>query len=112
MTEAEFQAQVKDLAELCGWRYTHFNTSMRMVRPTDGPARMVGDKDASGFPDLVLVRPPRIIFAELKTETGKLQQAQADYLTLLQAVAREAPGFMEVAIWRPSDWDTIMEVLR
>ena len=57
MTEAEHLEQVKAVALTCGWRLYHTFDSRR---------------SAAGFPDLVLVRPPRVIFAELKRENGRL----------------------------------------
>lgn len=62
---------------------------------------MVGDR---GFPDLVLARPPRIVFAELKTERGKLGKGQGPWLKALRPAA-------EVYLWRPSDWTDIRRIL-
>jgi hypothetical protein len=63
-------------------------------------------RSAPGFPDLVLVRPPRLIFAELKSETGKVTDAQQAWLALLEA----CPG-CEVYTWRPADLPAIAELL-
>lgn len=60
----------------------------------------------SGFPDLVLVRPPRLIVAELKKETGKPTAAQTAWLAALDAVPS-----IQTAIWRPSDWPTVRDTL-
>jgi hypothetical protein len=61
-------------------------------------------KSPSGFPDRVLAR-DRIIFAELKTATGRLSDSQEEWL---EALAR-AGG--EVYLWRPDDLDEIAKVL-
>ena len=50
-----------------------------------------------GFPDLVLCRPPDVIFAELKSNKGKLRPEQEDWIENLQACG------MRVYVWRPSD---------
>jgi ribosomal protein L37E len=84
--ETRFQNAVLTVAQLCGWRAYHTHDSRR---------------SAAGFPDLVLVRPPRVIFAELKTRTGRASPAQLDWLQLL----RDCPG-VETYLWRPADWDT------
>jgi len=63
---------------------------------------MQGDK---GFPDLVLVRPPRVIFVELKSDSGKLSPDQVDWLTKLRTSSVEA------YCWCPSDWDTVYMTL-
>lgn len=54
-----------------------------------------------------MVRPPRIVIAELKAESGKVTEHQARWLALLGA----CPG-VETYLWRPSDLERIAEVLR
>jgi VRR-NUC domain len=92
MSEPAFQRQVLQLAHLCGW-LTYHTLDSRGSEP--------------GFPDLVLVRPPRLLFAELKTQTGRVSQAQRRWLHLLG----QCPG-VEVHLWRPGDWDEIETTLR
>ena len=92
MTEKEFLQQVRDLAKLCGWLVYHTHDSRR---------------SPEGFPDLVLVRNDKIIFAELKSEKGRTTSAQEMWLKALEKV----PG-VDVYLWRPSDWDRVVEVLR
>jgi hypothetical protein len=60
----------------------------------------------AGFPDLVLVRPPRVIFAELKTATGRVTADQWRWRDLLDG----CPG-VECYLWRPYDRDEILRVL-
>ena len=60
-----------------------------------------------GFPDLVAIRPPRVLFIELKVEKGRLSRAQEHWLKLLRLVP-----CVEVFVWRPSDWPAVREVLR
>ena len=91
-SEKDFQQAVRDYARLTGWLdFCHW-TSIR------SPA---------GFPDLTLVRPPRVVFAELKSERGRLTAAQSETLAALS----NCPG-VESYLWRPSDWDAITEILR
>ncbi len=93
VTEKQLQAQVVQLARLTGWRCYHTFDSRR---------------SAPGFPDLVLARPPRLIFAELKSEKGRLRPAQVEWLEALAEVER-AP---EVFLWRPADFGDIQSTLR
>jgi hypothetical protein len=86
-TEEGFQDAVVQLARLHGWLMYHTHDSRH---------------SPEGFPDLVLVRPPDLLFVELKTATGTLTQAQKDWLCTLG----DCPG-VEVHVWRPSDWDVI-----
>lgn len=91
VSEKRFQEQVIQLANLSGWLCYHTHDSRR---------------SAPGFPDLVLVRPPEIIFAELKTEEGRVRPEQRAWLEALGA----CPG-VEVRVWRPAAWREIAEVL-
>ena len=58
-----------------------------------------------GFPDLMLVKEPQIIFAELKTEIGKVSLEQWKWLWDLTDSGQEA------YVWRPSDFRFILERL-
>lgn len=92
ITEKQFESQVKDLAKICGWKYYH------TWRSFHSPA---------GFPDCCIVRGTRLLFAELKSEKGKVSPAQQEWLDILKAT-----GKCEVYLWRPSQFDEIVEVLR
>jgi len=92
VTEKEFLQQVRELASLCGWLVYHTYDSRR---------------SPEGFPDLVLVRGDKVIFAELKSEKGRVRPEQRMWLDALEKVRRS-----EACLWRPNDWDRIVEVLR
>lgn len=72
------------------------NRSGRWSTPLQGDA---------GFPDVVLVRPPRVIFAELKAEKGRTSESQQTWLAALMECN------VETYLWRPSDSDVISQVL-
>jgi hypothetical protein len=101
--EAAFQSQVIALARRLGWRTAHF----RPAQNQRGEWRTPVAGDGKGFPDLVLVR-ERIIFAELKTDTGRLRPDQTAWLDALGAAAGTN---VEVHVWRPKDWDAIHATL-
>jgi len=91
VTEKELDTLIREIATRCGWiRYHTFNSR----------------RSPSGFPDLVLVKPPRVVFAELKSGTGKPTPKQVEWLGLLSA----CPG-VETFLWRPDDLDDIARVL-
>ena len=92
ISERDLQAQVVELARLLGWLVFH---------PYD--AR----RSQAGFPDLTLVRPPRVVLAELKSARGRLRADQRRWGEALGA----CPG-IAYELWRPADWDRICEVLR
>lgn len=102
VSEAALQAAVIELAERCGWRVAHFADSRKQLRS----GRLVGDRRAAGFPDLVLVRGARLLFVELKTEKGKLRPAQVEWLAALGEVEDDAAGRVVVCVWRPGDFDS------
>lgn len=101
VSEAEFEEQhVEQLATLYQWRWCHFRDSRREVRP----GVFVGDDKARGWPDMVLCR-DRVVYAELKSETGKPTEAQRGWLDWLAGAGGEA------YLWRPSDLEEITKVL-
>lgn len=85
--EAAFQAQVEQLGAFYGWRVYHTHDSRR---------------SNPGFPDPVLVRDDELIFAELKTEKGRVRPEQAAWIAALHAVPA-----VDTYLWRPSDFDEI-----
>jgi hypothetical protein len=101
--ERDLQDQITELAETwLGWRWVHF----RPARTKHGWRTPVSGPLGLGWPDLILVRDSRIIAAELKSSTGVVSEAQADVLATLGLAG------VEVYLWRPADWDSIVEVLR
>jgi|SRR5690349_2664125 len=95
ISEKVFQAQVKKAAILTGWMYYATWNSMH------SPA---------GFPDVCLVHPKkkRIIFAELKSEIGKLSEKQTEWINAL--IQTEIPQ-LEVYVLKPSQFDWFWSVL-
>jgi len=93
ITEKDLREQVRDLCRLFGWKMYFSWTSIHSPR---------------GFPDLVLVHPSknRVIFAELKSEKGKLTEEQVEWLDALGKCGQE------VYVWRPSNWEEIVSVLQ
>ncbi len=104
LSETEFQRQVTDLAELFGWEWVHFRpaqTAKGWRTPVSGPL-------GAGWVDLVLVRvrDQRLVFAELKSDKGRVTPEQAFVHEVLAAA-----GY-PVNVWRPADFEVIAEVLR
>jgi hypothetical protein len=97
MSERELLRSVLDEMELRGWLVAHFHDSRRDV----GRGQLVGDSASAGFPDIVAVRGERILFAELKTEKGKLGELQAAWLGALEKAALGAYWHVDVYVWRP-----------
>ncbi len=98
LTEKQFEGQVKDMAKRFGWLYYH------TWRSFHSPA---------GFPDCVFVRLEprlRLIFAELKTD-AKHSQPSIDQCIWLETLQR-LPVPVECYLWRPADFDEIVEILR
>ena len=102
-SEGDLLAFVRRTARLSGWMAYHTAYSVQ---------------SEPGFPDMVLVRPPRVIFAELKTGKGRLTAGhvgrsgrwvtgQQEWLEAL----RQCPG-VETYLWRPADVDAIADLLK
>jgi hypothetical protein len=84
VTERDWQATVIDLAHLNRWTVFHVPDSRGMT---------------AGLPDLILIRPPELLFVELKTEHGRLRPAQTVVLDALTDCG------CECHVWRPHDQD-------
>ena len=98
-TEAEFQRVVVAFAELQGWDWMHVGRVGKYA--PNGAKGTLG----KGWPDLLLVRGRRIIFAELKAQKADpLPESQKRVLNVLAAAA-------ECYVWRPSDMPMILEEL-
>lgn len=118
LLEDPFQQQVEGIARFYGWLIYHTRRS---------------DRSQPGFPDLVAVRGPELIFAELKTRTGRVDANQQRWIDALGDVAvavaaatsdqraavalrvrdvlpsdhDDALASVDVYVWRPADWDAI-----
>jgi hypothetical protein len=84
LSEAQLQALVVELAQRAGFLWFHDHDSRR---------------NKAGLPDLILAHPRtgRLIFAELKSATGKERPEQKMWLAAL-GIRHEA------YLWRPADW--------
>lgn len=99
MSEDELQAAIIGLAPALGYLCFHVYDSRR---------------SNPGFPDLVMVGPHRLIFAELKDEKNKATLDQQDWLARLGAIEQKSEGLVVARLWRPSQWlsGEVEEVLR
>ena len=107
INEEQFQRQVIELAGLKGWLVAHF----RPAKVDDGNGgytyRTAVSADGKGFPDMVLAKKNHeVIFAEIKSESGKLSAEQTTWYVTL----KQCPG-VKAFVWKPRDWDEILKVL-
>ena len=109
MSERVLKNTIVTYARGYGWLVHHDLPSQR----ANGSWATATQGD-SGYPDLVLVHPgntaarlqAQIIYAELKTQRGKLTAGQQQWLDALQAAGQTA------VVWRPSDLQDIFTKLR
>ena len=104
ISENDFLKAVLDLADLRGWLCYHSRPGLTQSGRWRTPAQGNG---AVGFPDLVLVRKGQIVFAELKTNKGKVSDAQTHWLHTLAAQSN-----ISVFVWRPCDMEWIERRLK
>ena len=90
--EQPYQAAIIRAARLTGWLVYHTHDSRR---------------SEPGFPDLIMVRGTRMIAAEVKSVSGRVSQAQQAWLDAIGAV-----DAVSAHVWRPDDWDQIVDMLR
>lgn len=97
ITERDWQSHVTKIATVKGWRYYHPPDN----RPVNGRIQKV----ISGFPDLCLIKGNRMIFVELKRETGIVSPEQIEWHDAIKNCG------IEVYIWRPSDLHFLVGIL-
>jgi hypothetical protein len=51
-----------------------------------------------------------MLFVELKSEYGSVRPEQSAVLDYLRRIER-LHGWLAVCVWRPSDWDRLVEIL-
>jgi hypothetical protein len=105
MTERAWMGQVLAYAALRGWRAFHDNATNAPRRCRKCREVVHLPRNEAGWPDLVLVRRPRVVFAELKSERGVVSPAQAEWIAALRACGQD------VYIWRPSQWTEVERTL-
>ena len=90
LSEKQFLGMVIDFAKLKRFFVYHTHRS---------------DRSVAGFPDLVLIRPPTIIVAELKVGRNRPTAEQNLWLNLFEECG--VPAY----VWTPNDWQEIQMVL-
>ena len=97
MKESTFQSSVIMLAKLHGWLVMH--TRAVEIRPGVWKTPLQGH---AGYPDLTLAHASKgIIYAELKSDTGRVSPMQKAWHETLSAAGAE------VYVWRPKDIEDI-----
>lgn len=100
-SEREFQKWVTTYAKRHGWMVCH-------VSPTKTPdGRWITNYSAKGFPDVLLLKPPRMVVLELKRQDGTVRDEQRAWIEAFAGV----PGVV-AAFVRPSDMNALAELLR
>jgi hypothetical protein len=96
-SERTFQSDILELLALLGWRAVHHHP----LRTKAGWRTGIEGPGCAGFPDLFAVKVTpypsggnRVLAAELKSATGRVEADQAEWLRLLAA------GGVETYIWR------------
>lgn len=102
VSEKSWQSAVVEYARLTGWLVYHTHDSRR---------------SEPGYPDLTMVRQGRLVFAELKTDKGKLRPEQQTWIRELQECEHSLDDdgrvyFPEVHVWRPRDIGEVERILR
>lgn len=82
LKEKEWQAQVEEALQLYRWKPWHAPPNVVVC---DGCRRKLYRNVRKGFPDLFAMRPPYLLWIELKTERGQLEPEQREFLDDLRA---------------------------
>lgn len=109
--ERDFTSWALKEARARGWLAGHLSNMRVVRRPPAAPGqapliRAIPDRDAAGFPDLVLVHPEHgLVFAELKMPGRRPDPEQIEWLRALRS------AYARVFVWDTADQDEIVEVL-
>jgi hypothetical protein len=90
MSERVLAQNIVDEAQRWGWRV--YRAWLSIHNP-------------KGWPDLVLCRPPDVLFVELKSATGKVTEEQGQWIRALQACGLYA------TVWRPGHLEEAYSLL-
>lgn len=93
MKEIDLQRGVVQTARVLGYRHVHFRPAK-----TEQGWRTPVSGDGKGFPDLILVRPGRTIFVELKGDRGVVGADQWEWGAAIVAAGSEW------YLWTPALW--------
>lgn len=104
LTEAEFQQQVIDLAQRCGYKVAHFR-KVRVQRGDSTYWETPVAADGTGFPDLIIVGFDRILAWELKVRPNKATAEQLEWLRVFGTACFNA------GVYYPEDWDRMKAML-
>jgi len=101
MLEAQFKNTVIDIATRYGWFVHHDLPAMN--KRGKWATHIQGN---AGFPDLVLLNSKGVlVFAELKTDIGKVRKTQEQWLERLDLAG------VIVQVWRPNQLPVIIRFL-
>jgi hypothetical protein len=128
VTEAQLRHRIRDYATLKHWLYHHQRPGVRRREEERGSWMADQIEGHRGLPDLILVRLPLVIFAELKRQVrsepsvwqlrwlgalgwpGEEEQWDAARATLAAAPVSGTVIALPF-LWRPSDWPEIERLL-
>ncbi len=106
VSESVFQHDVIAEARRQGYEaYSHNSVGTRCRCGTYVRGGQIITSD--GWPDLCMGRedPPRLIYAELKRKGKYLDRAQKKWKAIMEA------NGVEYYLWRPENWDELIEIL-
>jgi hypothetical protein len=108
LTEQQFTNELLKWLKQFRWRAFHVRNS-----GAGGMTQVQGDK---GFPDILAIRPPRILVAELKvgkpgTLKGDPTPEQRAWLAAFDLISLQPPAAIETYVWYPQMFPAILEIL-
>jgi hypothetical protein len=99
ITGTQLMNQIIDYGLLRGWRIHHDRPAMTFK------GYRTAVQGHKGFPDILLVKPPRILVIECKSTSEKVSPEQYDWISDFKDCG------ITTMIARPCDWDNIQKEL-
>jgi hypothetical protein len=98
-TEAEFEKLAAASFRKAGWQA--FHTARGRGRDGD----WMTNTSEPGLPDWLFIRPPHVVFIELKKQAGRPTPEQRKVIASIQRCTSVEAWFA-----RPSDWPSLVEI--
>lgn len=105
--ERELQNTLVELLEMFGYVTEH--SYPLLTRPRGGPPVWRTGSTLKGKPDLIALRPPRLLAIEVKSESGRLEPEQRAVLSLYAAIPSARAWVVSP---RDPEWDDVVAWVR
>jgi hypothetical protein len=82
-SESEIQSKIVEVLKIKKYLVVRINSGMRAIgKRLVRFYQIMNNGATAGFPDLIAIKNNKILMVEVKSKTGKLREAQKDFISL------------------------------